>query len=139
MKTWKLFWLIVKRVHGDKIIYGFLLFYLAASAALWILDPGITNLQDGLWLGFNIATSIGLGDFTVKTAAARLVAAALGLYGALIAAVIPGLIASYYIEKVSLKAGQAIEQHYDELMNLHQMSPEEKARLAQTIRKEHAQ
>ena len=139
METWKLFWLIVKRVHGDRIIYGFLIFYLAASAALWILDPDIPSLQVGLWLGFNIATSIGLGDFTVKTAAARLVAAALGIYGAVIAAVIPGLIASYYIEKVSLKAGQTIEQHYDQLMNLHQMSADEKANLADTIRKEHAQ
>lgn len=137
MDTWKLFWLIVKRTHGDMILYGFVAFYLAASAGLWLLDPDIHSFWDGLWLGFNIATSIGLGDFTVKTWGARLVAVSLGIYGAVIAAIIPGLIVSYYMEKVSMKANESIEQHYDDLMNLHNLNQQEKSELASRIQKEH--
>lgn len=134
METLRLFWLILKRTHGDRIMKGFLIWFFFASILLWKLDPGIENWGDGLWLAFNIATSIGLGDFTVTTFAARVVAALLGLYGTVIVAFIPGLIASYYMEKVNYRADDTIEQYYDQLENLDTMSNSELSELSRKIK-----
>ncbi len=136
IETWRFFWLIMKRTHGDRLLYSFAAFYLIASVLFVFLDPNITDFGDALWLGFNIATSIGLGDFTVTTLSARIVAVLLGLYGAVIVAYIPGLIVSYYTEKTSVTRDETIEQHYDQIMDLHTMSAEEKRKLSEQIQKE---
>lgn len=136
MESMKLFWLIMKRTHGDRLLYGFIAFYILDCFCLWFFDPDLNNLGDAFWLGFNIATSIGLGDFTVTAPLARISAVLLGIYGVVIVAFIPGLIASYYSEKTRLSANQSIEQHFEELDHLDEMSTEQKRRLSQAIQKE---
>lgn len=136
MESLKLFWLIMKRTHGDRLFYGFIIFYVLDCIGLWLFDPGLANPGDAFWLGFNIATSIGLGDFTVTAPLARICAVLLGIYGVVIVAFIPGLIASYYSEKTRLNTDQSIEQHYDELLNLDHMSSEQKKNLSSAIKNE---
>ena len=94
MESLKLFWLIMKRTHGDRLMIGFIIFYTIDCLCLWIFDPGLDNIGDAFWLGFNIATSIGLGDYTVTAPPARICAILLGIYGVIIVAFIPGLILS---------------------------------------------
>lgn len=136
METFRLFALICKRTHGDKILYGFLIWFFIASFLLWWLDPGLESWKDALWLAFNISTSIGLGDYTVTTMPARLVAMALGLYGALIVAFIPGMISSYYMQKVSFSANDTIEQYYDELTHIDTMDKADLKNLSGRISRE---
>lgn len=138
METWKLFWLILKRTHGDKLLASFLVVYVAGCLVMWLTEPGLTSLADAFWLGFNIVTSIGLGDFTVTGLVPRITAVILGLAGAVIVAFLPSLITSYYTERISLTRDGSIEQHYDEFMQLHGMDDDQKKELARTIRKEHA-
>lgn len=133
METFRLFLLILKRTHGDKILTGFAAYFILASLLLWILDPDIHSWGDGVWLAFNIATSIGLGDYTVTTLGARLTAGVLGLYGTVIVAFIPGMIASYYMEKISFSANQTVEQYYDELSNIDTMNKDELKNLSSRI------
>lgn len=137
METWKLFWLILKRTHGDKLLLSFLGVYVTGCLLMWITEPGLNNLGDAFWLGYNIVTSIGLGDYTLKAFPARIIAVVLGIAGAVVAAFLPGLITSYYTEKISLTRDETIEQHYDELMNLHKMSQQQKKELAGKLQKEH--
>lgn len=139
METWKLFWLILKRTHGDKLLLSFIGVYVLGCVLIWITEPGITNLGDAFWLGFNIVTSIGLGDYTVKAFIPRIIAVVMGLGGAVIVAFLPSLITSYYTEKISLTRDETIEQHYDDLMNLGKMSQEQRKTLARTLQKEHNQ
>lgn len=138
METLRLFWLIIKRVHGDKILYGFLSFFVLGSFLLWILDPDLHSWMDAIWLAYNIVTSIGLGDYTVTTFGARIVAILLGIYGAIITAFIPGMIASYYMEKVSFLRDETIEQYYDQLSHLSSMSQDQLRELSRKIREDHA-
>lgn len=133
METFRLFALICKRTHADKILYGFLIWFIISSLLLWWLDPGIENWGDALWLAFNISTSIGLGDYTVTAFPARITAVLLGLYGAVIVAFIPGMIASYYMEKVSYSADDTIEQYYDELTHIDSMSQSDLHQLSKKI------
>lgn len=135
METLRLFLLILKRTHGDKILAGFGIYFVIASLLLWALDPDIDSWGNGIWLAFNIATSIGLGDYTVTTLGARLAAGLLGLYGTVIVAFIPGMIASYYMEKVSFSANQTVEQYYDELSHIDTMNSDELKDLSSRIAK----
>lgn len=118
MDTIRLFLLILKRTHGDVILKGFLVWFFISSLLLWWLDPSLTNWGDGLWLAFNIASSIGLGDYTVTTFGARTVAVLLGLYGVVVVAFIPGMVASYYVQKVSFKVDSSIENNFEQLDHL---------------------
>lgn len=135
MESLKLFWLIMKRTSTDRLLFGFFIFYLADSVVLWMTDPALENLGDALWLGFNIATSIGLGDYTVTTPLARIAAALLGLYGVVIVAFIPGMIASYYMEKTRISANETIEQNYEDLEKIGEMNTEQLKSLSAKIRK----
>lgn len=136
MESLKLFWLIMKRTHGDRLMIGFIIFYIIDCLCLWIFDPGLDNIGDAFWLGFNIATSIGLGDYTVTAPAARICAILLGIYGVIIVAFIPGLIASYYSEKTRMNLNQSIKQHYEEIDDLTNMNSAQKKQLSETLRKE---
>lgn len=138
METVRLFWLILKRTHGDRILIGFVIWFFAASLLLWGLDPDIHSWGDGIWLAFNIATSIGLGDYTVTTIPARITAGLLGLYGTVIVAFIPGMIASYYMEKISFKADETIEQNYEQLEHIDTMSKDELQQLSRQIKEQHS-
>lgn len=118
------------------MLAGFAVFYFLDCLVLWLCDPHVPSYGDALWLGFNIFTSIGLGDYTVTTLAARIAAVLLGVYGAVIAAYLPGLCASAYFDQISRKQKAAFQNHQQELSNVAKMSHEEKAKLAQTISKE---
>lgn len=133
IESWKLFLLILKRTHGDVLLYSFLVFFFFSALLLWALDPGVGSLGDAIWLAFNISTSIGLGDFTVTTLPARLVAVLLGVYGAVVVTYIPGMIVSYYTEQAASRQDQSIEQYYDDLMNVNAMSQDQKASLSRKI------
>jgi voltage-gated potassium channel len=65
---------------------------------------------------------------------ARIVTAFLGLYAALIFSFIPGLISSYYMEKVKLNQNESIEQFLDQLEHLPDLSKEELADLSEKVK-----
>lgn len=127
---------MIKKTSGDKLLLGFLIFYLLDCLFIWMTDPALTSYGDALWMGFSIATTIGLGDYTVTTAAARIGAILLGIYGSVIEAYIPGLIASYYLSTLKNRRDALVMAHADELSRLDTMSGEQKRALSQTIRQE---
>lgn len=130
------YWKMIRKTSGDKIIAGFLVFFFADCLLILWLDPSIHTYGDALWLGFNVLTSIGLGDYTVTTAPARIAVMLLGIYGAIIAAYIPGLIASWYFEKMQQRKQQIVENHKEEISRLDSMKKEERKSLSDTIRQE---
>lgn len=138
MATLRDYLCMIKKTNGDKLFLSFLVFYLIDCFFLYLLDPALDNYLDALWMGFSISTTIGLGDYTVTTAAARVCAILLGVYGCVIEAYIPGLIASYYLQNLSAKRNRIVNAHMDELKRLDTMSAEEKKNLSSTIQKEAA-
>jgi voltage-gated potassium channel len=134
MKSLELFWLIMKRTYADKFLYGFLIYFFISCFLIQLFDPKISSFGDALWFGLNVVTSIGLGDYTVVSVPARIVTAFLGLYAALIFSFIPGLISSYYMEKVKLNQNESIEQFLDQLEHLPDLSKEELADLSEKVK-----
>jgi hypothetical protein len=126
---------MVKQTGGDKLFLGFLIFYLIDCIFLLLFDESIETYQDALWLGFNIATSVGLGDYTVTTVPARMAAVLLGIYGAVIVAYIPGLAASLYIQKLNETHDKMLKMYQEELSKASTLSSEQKKKIAAQIRK----
>ena len=72
MKRLKLFWMVVKRTHMDKLVYAFIFNLLAVAAIIMAVEPGINTYGDGLWYTFVACTTIGFGDFAAVTAIGRI-------------------------------------------------------------------
>lgn len=138
MQTLKEYWQMMKQTHGDKLLLSFLVFYFIDCLIILWCEPALDNYGNALWMGFSVATTIGLGDYTVTTVAARFFTILLGVYGAVIEAYIPGLIASYYLQKMSKKRDAIVKGHLSDLRRLNSMSKEEKQQLAKTIKQEAA-
>lgn len=136
MQTLRDYLCMIKKTNGDKLFLSFLIFYFIDCFFLYLLDPALDNYFDALWMGFSISTTIGLGDYTVTSAAARFCAILLGVYGCVIEAYIPGLIASYYLQNLSEKRNRIVSSHMEELSHLDTMSSEQKKNLSSTIRQE---
>lgn len=139
MRTLEIYWKMIQKTHGDRLLMGFILFYLADCLVLWLSDPAVPNYGDALWLGFNIFTSIGLGDYTVTTLTARIAAVLLGIYGAIMEAYIPGLAASAYFARITEKKNAVIRKHAKEIANLENMNSNERKALAEQIHGENQQ
>lgn len=127
---------LFRRIGGLRLAGGFIVFYFIACALMLWFDPQLGSYSNALWMGFSIATTIGLGDYTVTSLPARIIAVLLGVYGAVLEACIPGLIASSYLQNMSERRNALVRSHAKELSRLHEMSPQEKAELSRQIRQE---
>lgn len=136
MDTIRQYWQMIKKTNGDKLFLSFLVFYFIDCLIIMLLDPAIDNYLDALWMGFSVATTIGLGDYTVTSGLARFFTILLGIYGSIIEAYIPGLIASYYLQKLQARRDAILKKHSSELKSLDSMSQEEKRDLTARIRQE---
>lgn len=135
MKSLELFWIIMKRTYADKFLAGFLIYFLISCILILFLDPNIKTFGDALWFGFNVTTSIGLGDYTVTSAGARIVTALLGLYAALILSFVPGIMTTYYMERVKLDRNESITKFLYQLEHLDQLSNDELKQLSSQVTK----
>lgn len=95
--------------------------YVVSSATLLVLLAGlaildaeqnadganIRNFSDALWWAFVTITTVGYGDFYPVTAAGRLIAAGLMICGIALIGSVTATFASWFVEQVSVRQGQA--------------------------------
>ena len=98
MKKAKVFWKIMKYTKADKIIFGYLLFFIVAAFVIWLFEPGITRFWDSLWYCYVTSTTIGFGDFAAVTIVGRIASIALSIYSIIVIALVPGIVVSYFLE-----------------------------------------
>ena len=107
MRQGKIFWSILKRTHADKIVTGFGMYFLISALVIMLAEPGIHRYGESIWYCFSVITTIGFGDFTAVTVIGRTASIILGLYGVIVLAIIPGIVATYYMEVVNFKNGDS--------------------------------
>lgn len=61
------------------------------------LEPGISNVADGIWWSIVTSTTVGYGDMSPKTVEGRIVAVLLMIMGIGMIAMLTGSIATYFI------------------------------------------
>ncbi|MDD6447749.1 potassium channel family protein [Oscillospiraceae bacterium LCP25S3_E10] len=135
MKSYKLFWNVLKRTGAVKLLCGYLLVFAAVAVAIVIVEPNINTVSDGLWYCFSVATTIGFGDYTSVTLLGRILSVLISVYSIVIIAVVPGVITSYYLESVKLRKNESTEKFLSDLERLPELSKDELEELSQKIKK----
>ena len=93
----------MKYTKADKIIFGYLLFFVAAAFVIWLFEPEITRIWDSLWYCYVTSTTIGFGDFVAVTIVGRIASIALSIYSIIVIALVPGIVVSYFLEYTKVR------------------------------------
>lgn len=135
IRTFRLFWLILKRLHLKGFLMGLGAWYVAGCLLLWAFDPSISNMGDAFWFGFILITTIGFGDFTVTTWPARIVAVLLALYGDFAVLFLTGAVTSWFCETFEEQKGESLTRYLDQLAHLDELDDKQLKEVAQKTRK----
>ena len=126
---------ILRQTGADRILGGFLLFFLVCALIVLLTEPTIKTYGDALWYCFAIVTTIGFGDIVTTTFAARIVSVVLSAYAILVIAIITGIVVSYYNEIVALRKNETLTSLMDKLENLPNLSKEELENISRNVKR----
>jgi len=135
MKKLKLLSFILRTSGMNKVLSGFLVFFLISAIIIWLVDPNVESFFDAVWFSFAVVTTIGFGDIVVTSPAARIVAIILALYGILVIAIITGVIVYYISEILKIKGTNRASELLFNLHNLDILSEQELKELSARIKK----
>ena len=76
-----------------------LVIMLFGGAGFWMLEPQVITLQDGLWLAFTTAATVGYGDMVPHTHAGRVFAALMVLLGLSVLSLVTASLAAIFVEQ----------------------------------------
>ena len=76
-----------------------LVIMLFGGAGFWMLEPQVVTLQDGLWLAFTTAATVGYGDMVPHTQAGRVFAALMVLLGLSVLSLVTASLAAIFVEQ----------------------------------------
>lgn len=135
MKKLRILWMVIKRSDVDKIVMGFLISFFVIPILLSLREPEINGYFNALWYMFVACTSIGFGDLVPVTALGRLLTVYITIYEIVIVSVIPGVVASYYLEVIHRREKETVSVFMDKLEHLPELSTRELADLSAQIKK----
>jgi voltage-gated potassium channel len=72
---------------------------LFGGAGFWVLEPRVITLQDGLWLAFTTAATVGYGDMVPHTHAGRVFAVVMVLLGLSVLSLVTASLAAIFVEQ----------------------------------------
>ncbi|HWM15930.1 MAG TPA: potassium channel family protein [Microbacterium sp.] len=102
------------RTAARVIVTTTLAIVIVGGVAITLLDRGeYSNIWEGMWWAIQTVTTVGYGDVTPKSAAGRLVAAALMLEGVAFVAVVTAAITSNFVERARAQRGVDEATHQD--------------------------
>ena len=126
---------VLKRTHADRLIGGFVAFFLLDAFLIMLAEPGITNYRDAVWYCYAVFSTAGFGDIVAQTFMGRALSILLTIYTILIVALVTGVIVAFYNDIVSMKYKASKAEVLDKLENLENLSKEELAELSDKIRR----
>ena len=87
-----------------------LLILLAGGVGFWLIEPGIHTLQDGLWLAFTTAATVGYGDLVPHTHLGRAYAVVVVLLGLAVLSLVTASLAALFVEQEVEQEERQIER-----------------------------
>ncbi|MEX1168303.1 MAG: potassium channel family protein [Hydrogenophaga sp.] len=76
-----------------------LVILLLGGVGFWALEPSIETLQDGLWLAFTTAATVGYGDTVPETHMGRAFAVLVVLLGLAVLSLVTASLAALFVER----------------------------------------
>jgi len=125
MKGFKKFWSVIKKLHFEKVVVGFVIMFILTSVFVTLFEPEVPTFRDGIWYTFVACTTIGFGDISAVTFFGRLFTMIITVYEIVLVALLSGVIVSYYLEIVRLRDKEAFRAMLDKLVRATELSPAE--------------
>lgn len=120
------------------ILCGMILFL--GGLGFWLLDPNVKTIEDGLWLAFTTAATVGYGDMVPSTHASRGFSVIVVLLGLAVLSLTTASLSAIFVEKdveeaevrpIELELMREIKHLRDEVHALrHEVQSEKMARQA---------
>lgn len=76
-----------------------LVILLIGGVGFWVLEPDIHTLQEGLWLAFTTAATVGYGDVVPQTPVGRAFAVLVVLLGLAVLSLVTASLAALFVER----------------------------------------
>ena len=125
---------ILKQTGADRLLYGFVVFYILCAAVIWLCEPGIQTMGDALWYCYAVITTVGFGDVLVTTPLARIISVILSIYAILVIAIVTGVVVNFFNQIVELRQSETMMSMLDKLEHLPEMSGSELEEISQQVR-----
>ena len=125
---------ILKTTKADKIITGFIGFTFIMAFVIMMVEPGITNYGDALWLCYAALTTIGFGDITAVTFIGRICCVLVSVYALFTLAIATGVVVTYYNEKIKIQHQDTINAFVEKLERLPELSKQELEELSNNVK-----
>lgn len=126
---------ILRRTGMIQVLGSFLVVFLVAALIILVTEPHIKTYPDALWYTFVSSTSIGFGDICVETHLGRIITVIMTVYEIVVAAMIPGVVITYYSEYLKIKEKETVSTFLDKLEHLPELSAEELAAISERVKK----
>lgn len=93
-----------KKIHIARqgVIYSVILcgaILLLGGVGFWLLDPNVKTIEDGLWLAFTTAATVGYGDMVPSTHASRGFSVIVVLLGLAVLSLTTASLSAIFVEK----------------------------------------
>jgi voltage-gated potassium channel len=93
-----------KKIHIARqgVIYSVILcgaILLLGGLGFWLLDPNVKTIEDGLWLAFTTAATVGYGDMVPSTHASRGFSVIVVLLGLAVLSLTTASLSAIFVEK----------------------------------------
>lgn len=72
---------------------------LLGGLGFWVLEPRAVTIEDGLWLAFTTAATVGYGDLIPSTPASRIFSVVVVLFGLAVLSLVTASVAAFFVEK----------------------------------------
>ena len=114
---------------------AFVILIFVAGAIVAMVEPGVASYGDGLWLMFQVATTIGLGDFTCVSFVGRMAAVIVSFYSVFFIALVTGAVVSFCAESMNARRDASVAEFIYKLEHLPELSHEELVDLSEKVKK----
>lgn len=135
MKKLRILKRVLRETRADRIIYGFIAFFLVEALIILLVEPNITTYWDAIWYLYAVFSTAGFGDLVAVTVLGRILSILLTIYTTLVIAVVTGVIVAFYNDLVSMRYKASKAELMSKLEHLEDLPREELAEISEKIRK----
>ena len=134
MNKFRIFKMILKRTHTTKVVTSFIICFFVCALLIQLVEPGIDTYSESIWYCYVSTATIGFGDYVAVTAIGRILTVIISIHAALMLAMIPAILVSYYMEVIHRREKESVSIMLDKLEHLPEMSKEELQEIADMIK-----
>lgn len=125
---------LLKHTGAIKLFIAYIIILCISGFVMMLIEPNVNGFFEGIYFCFVASSTIGFGDIVPVTAAGRCITVFVTLCGILTAAVIPGIIVTYYTEYLHIRQNETISTFLEKLEDLPNLSKEELEDLSERVK-----